>query len=99
MQLKSDGFTRSLKSFCMTLIWITGLLLAGSDSDSMPWINLIGLVLFLCASLLLGRSLHQTGKTGSNAAYSGVKAGTRLEKGAANKRIRCRQQGRFVLGT
>jgi hypothetical protein len=37
------------------LIWVTGLLVAGSDSPYMPWINGIGVILFFSASILLGK--------------------------------------------
>lgn len=37
--------------------WIAGLLIAGSDSPYMPWLNGIGLLLFLGASILLGKLL------------------------------------------
>jgi len=37
------------------ICWVAGLLIAGSDSPYMPFLNGIGLILFLSASLLLGR--------------------------------------------
>jgi len=37
------------------VVWVTGLLIAGSDSPYMPWLNGIGLGLFLGASILLGK--------------------------------------------
>lgn len=37
------------------ILWAAGLLIAGSDSPYMPFLNGIGLILFLSASLLLGR--------------------------------------------
>ena len=39
--------------------WVAGLLIAGSESPYMPWINGIGLILFFCASIMLGK-LFQT---------------------------------------
>ncbi len=39
------------------LIWVLGLLTAGSDSIYMPWLNAVGAILFLLASLWLGRVL------------------------------------------
>lgn len=39
------------------LIWIAGLLIAGSESPYMPWMNLVGVVVFLGASYWLGRVL------------------------------------------
>ncbi len=44
---------------CLTgivgILWVAGLLIAGSDSPYMPWINGIGLILFFCASIMLGK--------------------------------------------
>ncbi len=37
--------------------WIAGLLIAGSDSPYMPFLNIIGLIVFLGASILLGKLL------------------------------------------
>jgi len=39
------------------LIWVLGLLAAGSDSVYMPWLNVVGAIVFLLASLWLGRVL------------------------------------------
>ena len=38
--------------------WVAGLLIAGSDSPYMPWLNGIGLILFLGASILLGKTFN-----------------------------------------
>lgn len=35
--------------------WVAGLLIAGSDSPYMPWLNGIGLIVFFGASVLLGK--------------------------------------------
>lgn len=46
--------------------WVAGLLVAGSDSPYMPWLNGIGLILFLGAGILLGklfRPSHSGAKT------------------------------------
>jgi hypothetical protein len=44
---------------CLTglagILWITGLLIAGSDSPYMPWVNGLGLILFFCASIVIGK--------------------------------------------
>ncbi|WP_041273204.1 hypothetical protein [Desulforapulum autotrophicum] len=37
-------------------LWVTGLLLAGSDNPFMPWTNLVGLVIFLAATVLMARA-------------------------------------------
>lgn len=41
------------------LIWVGGLLMAGSDGPYMPWLNIFGALMFFCASLVLGRVLPQ----------------------------------------
>lgn len=38
--------------------WAAGLLIAGSDSEFMPFINILGLILFFCASMILGKYLQ-----------------------------------------
>lgn len=40
------------------IAWVAGLLIAGSDSPYMPWLNGMGVGLFLGAALLLGKFLH-----------------------------------------
>lgn len=46
-------------------IWVAGLLIAGSENDFMPWVNGIGLVLFLVSSILLGKFSGQSGHAGN----------------------------------
>ncbi len=41
----------------IAIVWVTGLLIAGSDNPYMPWANGFGLLLFLLASLLLSKKL------------------------------------------
>lgn len=55
--------TGNVKSGFFGIIWIIGLLIAGSDSPYMPWVNGAGLFLFLAAGLLLSRSLSQAPST------------------------------------
>ncbi len=42
---------------CLTgvtgITWVAGLLIAGSDSAYMPWVNTVGLIIFLISSLML----------------------------------------------
>lgn len=40
--------------------WVAGLLIAGSDSPYMPWLNGIGLIVFFCASILLGKFFNSS---------------------------------------
>ncbi len=48
-----------LKSHALTgagaAIWVSGLLVAGSDSHFMPWLNLAGLGLFIAGSAMVAR--------------------------------------------
>ncbi|MFH2058750.1 MAG: hypothetical protein ABIJ59_07605 [Pseudomonadota bacterium] len=46
----------------MGIMWVAGLIIAGSDSLYMPWLNIIGLVLFLGASLMMGKRLNPAKK-------------------------------------
>ena len=39
------------------LVWVAGLLLAGSDGPWMPYVNLVGILLFTGASIRLGQVL------------------------------------------
>ncbi len=53
---------KSIYHYCITGLagtaWAAGLLIAGSESPYMPWFNLVGLFIFLGASLLMGRQLN-----------------------------------------
>ncbi len=40
-------------------IWVAGLLIAGSDSPYMPWLNVVGAGVFSVASLVLGKLLSR----------------------------------------
>lgn len=46
------------------LFWVAGLMIAGSDSPYMPWVNGIGAFLFLGASLILSRLLPRLDPAG-----------------------------------
>lgn len=39
--------------------WVAGLLIAGCDSPYMPWVNGVGLILFFCSSVLLGKHFRK----------------------------------------
>jgi len=57
MQLTKKNICGKAMAGMMALIWIAGLLIAGSESPYMPWMNLVGVVIFFEASLWLGRVL------------------------------------------
>ena len=44
--------------------WVAGLLIAGSDSNFMPWVNGTGLLLFIASTIVLGKQpFHAESKT------------------------------------
>ncbi len=51
------------------VMWVAGLLIAGSDSPYMPWVNGIGLILFFCASFALSK-LFRSYETDANVILS-----------------------------
>jgi len=53
----ADTIKKSVKVFLPALAWVCGLLLAGSDGPWMPYINVVGGLIFFGASLWLGRIL------------------------------------------
>jgi hypothetical protein len=55
-QLQKTIYERCLIGITGTA-WVAGLLVAGSDSPYMPWLNGIGFIVFLGASILLGKRL------------------------------------------
>ena len=57
MQLTKKNIYNRCAMGLAALIWVFGLLAAGSDSTYMPWLNVAGAIIFLLASLWLGRTL------------------------------------------
>jgi hypothetical protein len=57
MQLTKKNMYNRCAMGLAALIWVFGLLAAGSDSLYMPWLNVAGVIVFLLASLWLGRTL------------------------------------------
>ncbi len=58
MQHRQNSISQKIILMLIGTAWVAGLLIAGSDSPYMPWTNTIGLILFLGASILLGRQLR-----------------------------------------
>ncbi len=52
----------------VTMVWIFGLIMAGSEGDFMPWVNIMGLILFAWASSLLTKTISLTESEADNAA-------------------------------
>ena len=48
---------KKMASFGLVLCWCTGMILAGSDGNHMPWPNILGVLIFTAASWLLGKRL------------------------------------------
>ena len=49
-----------LKAAVSTLIWAAGLILAGSDGPLMPYLNLLGAILFAGSCLWLARQARES---------------------------------------
>ncbi len=56
-QMTKATLKRKFLVIITALAWAGGLLLAGSDGPMMPYLNGVGVIIFLCASLVLGRIL------------------------------------------
>ena len=63
MQRKKKTVQEQLALMMAGLLWVTGLLLAGSDNPYMPWSNLGGLALFYGASVVMARQIETSGQT------------------------------------
>jgi len=76
-------FKKSMLKKCVTgivgLIWVSGLLAAGSDSIYMPWVNGIGLILFFSASIMLGKLLQSFDSNEDVVISSRLKHGIKLK--------------------
>jgi hypothetical protein len=76
MQLTKKNMYNRCAMGLAALIWVFGLLAAGSDSIYMPWLNVAGAIIFLLASLWLGRTLP--GLEASNLEASNLEASNRV---------------------
>lgn len=101
MQLTKKNIYNRCAMGLTALIWVFGLLAAGSDSIYMPWLNVVGAIIFLLASLWLGRTLP--GLEASNLEASNLEASNRVvsspvsvrTKGLATTFVK-KQNSRFV---
>ncbi|MCP4114389.1 MAG: hypothetical protein GY737_03100 [Desulfobacteraceae bacterium] len=62
MQQKKKTVQEQLVLMVAGILWVTGLLLAGSDNPYMPWTNLGGLALFYGASVMMARRFEMSGQ-------------------------------------
>ena len=75
MQLTLKKISNNCRMGAVGFFWVVGLLVAGSDSQYMPWVNGAGLILFTGASLILGRRFHANGRERGRILYPGFSAG------------------------
>ena len=59
MQHNNTKIKQKVLQGVLGVLWVAGLLIAGSDNDHMPWINGLGLLIFFGASLFLGKRLNE----------------------------------------
>ncbi len=57
MQQRKQALKNRVVVGLMAMVWVTGLILAGSDGPLMPYLNIWGGFQFFAASCLLGRFL------------------------------------------
>lgn len=78
MQQERQALKNRVVVGLMAMVWVTGLILAGSDGPLMPYLNIWGGFQFFAASCLLGRFLprldshSRTGIHGSQGLSLGV---------------------------
>ena len=64
MQQDKKNILRIIGNAAAGTTWVSGLLLAGSDSPFMPWVNILGLLIFMGASASMGRRFRRIDRTG-----------------------------------
>ena len=75
MQLTQKKIMNKIGVGILGVVWVAGLLLAGSDSPAMPWLNLAGTLVFIGASIWLGRVLPRVESSEKNSLRSLVVPG------------------------
>ena len=68
--------------------WVAGLLIAGSDSPYMPWLNGIGLIIFFSASVLLGKRFNSSHFKDRISIYPGCYQNTKLKSVRPKTKVR-----------
>ncbi len=79
------------------IFWIGGLLIAGSDNVYMPWVNIVGLVLFLGASILMGRSFQMPVKNTGTLIHTSLFKKQQLSQRKRINRFNKRCHTRYAL--
>lgn len=59
MEQPQNRIVKNVKNGVVAVLWVTGLLMAGSDNIYMPWTNGIGLLIFLCACISASRRFRR----------------------------------------
>lgn len=60
---------RKIKTALTGCVWMTGLLIAGSDSPYMPWLNGLGILIFSSISLVSGQWLSSLDQSDSGMVF------------------------------
>ncbi len=68
--------------------WVAGLLIAGSDSPYMPWLNGIGLIIFFGASVMLGKQVNSSPLKDRISIYPGCYQNTKCTSVKPKTKIR-----------
>ncbi len=96
MQRKKKTVQEQLVLMVAGLLWVTSLLLAGSDNPYMPWSNLGGLALFYGATVMMARRLETPGRQPLGAVKE-IKSSPRSSAGSSIPANGEASQGRYSL--
>lgn len=79
------------------IVWLSGLIVAGSDSVYMPWVNVLGLVLFSGVSILMGKRLHSASKNSGALIHADFIKSKEFDACAKAKQINRRSHTRYAI--
>jgi hypothetical protein len=100
MEDKMKHIKKNIYHHCLTVLagtaWTAGLLIAGSESPYMPWLNLIGFFIFFGASLLMGWQLNPSGNSIGTVIYPD-KLKRRIEPFHCSTQQNRRRHSRYAL--
>lgn len=89
-----------MKQFVNIMIsfgWVAGLMVAGSDSPYMPWINILGLVIFCVASVFITKRFISSGRQSGTVIYHGFRKKPVNPKAHAMNRRKNRNHADYAL--
>jgi hypothetical protein len=79
---------QKIKTAAAGCIWMTGLLIAGSDSPYMPWLNGLGILMFSGISLISGQWLSRLDRADSGTVFK-----TPPSRPGTPLRLECKKTG------